>query len=143
MSVLGFISAIAEPILGPIFGLVDKAVVNKDEALKIKAEIQNAMIEIQGKVLDAQKDIIIAEAQGDSWLQRMWRPMFMVLLMMSMVVSVIGGMLGYGDNIASGWDSISDNAWLVIQIGLGGYIGGRTVEKTAKTAVKWNSERKG
>jgi hypothetical protein len=143
MSFLGILGAIAKPILGPLFGIIDEAVLDKDKAAELKQEIQMAVLSIQEKTLESQRDIIVAEAQGESWIQRAWRPMFMVLLMVSMVVSVVGGMLGYGPAIASGWDSINDNAWLLMQIGLGGYIGGRTVEKTAKTAIKWNSERKG
>lgn len=142
MSFLSILGAITKPILGPLFGIIDQAVTDKDKAAELKQEVQMAVLSIQEKTLESQKDVIIAEAQGDSWLQRTWRPMFMVLLMSSMIVSVIGGMLGYGANIASGWDSINDSAWLLMQIGLGGYIGGRTIEKTAKTAIKWNSERK-
>ena len=137
MSFLGIISAIAEPILGPLFGIIDQAVPDKDLAVKLKADIQVAVLRIQEKTLESQKDIIVAEAQGESYIQRAWRPWFMVLLMVSMVVSVVGGMLGYGPNIASGWDSINDQAWLLMQIGLGGYIGGRTIEKTAKSVSTW------
>ncbi len=142
MSFLGILGAITKPILGPLFGIIDQAVTDKDKAAELKQEVQMAVLSIQEKTLESQKDVIIAEAQGDSWLQRTWRPMFMVLLMGSMIVSVVGGMFGYGANIASGWDSINDSAWLLMQIGLGGYIGGRTIEKTAKTAIRWNSERK-
>jgi predicted small secreted protein len=127
------IKAIAAPILQPLFGIIDQAVPDKDLAATLKADIQKAVIDVQIKTLESQRDIIIAEAQGGSWLQRTWRPMFMVLLMASLVVSVVGGMAGYGEDIAAGWDSINDSAWLLMQIGLGGYIGGRTVEKATKT----------
>lgn len=129
------IKTIAGPILAPIFGIIDQAVPDKDLAVQIKGDIQKAMIEVQAKTLDAQKAVIIAEAQGESWLQRTWRPMFMVLLMVSMIISVGAGIFGHGDLVRSGWDSINDNAWLLMQIGLGGYIGGRTIEKTVKAVA--------
>lgn len=135
MSFLGIVQAIAGPILAPVFGIIDQAVPDKDLAATLKADIQKAVIDVQLKTIESQKDIIVAEAQGGSWLQRTWRPMFMVLLMGSLIVSVVGGMLGYGADIAAGWDSINDSAWTLMQIGLGGYIGGRTVEKTAKTII--------
>jgi hypothetical protein len=134
---LGLVAEIGASILGPLFGIIDQAVPDKDLAAKLKADIQVAVLRIQEKTLESQKDIIVAEAQGESPLQRMWRPAFMILLMVSMVVSVVGGMLGFGDNIAEGWNSINDNAWLLMQIGLGGYIGGRTIEKTAKSVITW------
>lgn len=156
MSFGGIIKAIAAPILAPIFGIIDKAVPDKDLAAQLKADIQRAVIEVQVKTLESQRDVIIAEAQGESWLQRTWRPMFMVLLMASLIVSVVGGMAGYGEDIAAGWDSINESAWLLMQIGLGGYIGGRTVEKVVgattgvgiiqrakdKLPIAWKSERR-
>ncbi len=135
MSFMGVIEAIAAPILQPLFGIIDKAVPDKDLAVKLKSDIQMAVIQIQEKTLESQKEVIIAEAQGESPLQRNWRPIFMVLLMGTIILSLVGGIFGFGDRIASGWDAINDNAWLLMQIGLGGYIGGRTVEKTAKTVA--------
>jgi hypothetical protein len=134
---LGLVAEIGSSILGPLFGIIDQAVPDRDLAAKLKADIQVAVLRIQEKTLESQKDIIVAEAQGESTLQRVWRPSFMILLMVSMVVSVVGGMAGYGNNIASGWNSINDEAWLLMQIGLGGYIGGRTIEKTAKSVITW------
>lgn len=139
MSFLGIIEAVAAPILQPLFGLIDQAVPDKDLAVKLKTDMQLAVLKIQEKTLESQKEIIVAEAQGESPLQRNWRPAFMVLLMASLVFSLVGGMMGLGDRIADGWDAINDNAWLLMQIGLGGYIGGRTVEKTAKEVIKWKT----
>lgn len=141
MSVLGIINAIAGPILAPLFGVIDQVVPDKDLAVKLKTDIQLAVLRIQEKTLDSQKDIIVAEAQGESAIQRGWRPAFMILLMVSMVISVAAGVFGYGDAVGAGWDSINDNAWLLMQIGLGGYIGGRTIEKTAKSVISWKTPR--
>ena len=135
MSFIGVIGAIAKPILAPIFGLIDKAVVDKDEALKIKSELEGAVVEIQKVTLEGARDIVIAEAQGESWLQRNWRPMFMVFLMFFIGSSVIAGAFGYGAEVKAGWDAIPQPAWTLSQIGLGGYIGGRTVEKVTKTVT--------
>ena len=132
MSFLGIIGAIAEPILAPIFGLIDKAVPNKDLAAQIKADMQTAVIEVQKQTLESQRDIIVAEAQGESWLQRSWRPLFMCFLMFFIGSSVIAGAFGYGEAVAAGWNAIPQPAWTLSQIGLGGYIGGRTVEKVTK-----------
>ena len=135
MSLIGVVGAIAKPILAPIFGLIDKAVVDKDAALQIKAQLEGAVVEIQKVTLEGARDIVIAEAQGESWLQRCWRPLFMVFLMFFIGSSVIAGAFGYGDAVKAGWDAIPQPAWSLAQISLGGYIGGRTVEKVTKTVT--------
>ena len=136
------IAALVGGLLGKVFGTVDKYVTNKGEAVKLKAELKMAFVDVEKQLIEAPASIIIAEAQSESWITRTWRPIFMILLMGSMVVSVIGGMAGYGLNIAAGWDSINDKAWLIMQIGLGGYVGGRTIEKTAKIIAPMIKRRK-
>jgi hypothetical protein len=70
--------------------------------------------------------IITAEAQGDSWLQRNWRP----LTMLVMVGCVAAHWLGFTpkgltpDEVTGLLD--------IVQVGLGGYVVGRSVEKTMK-----------
>ena len=69
--------------------------------------------------------MIRTEAQGESWLQRNWRP----LTMMVFVGLIVGKWLGY---TAPG---VSEDLELrllgLIEIGLGGYVIGRSVEKVA------------
>ena len=135
MSFIGIVQAIAGPILAPLFGVIDKAVPDKDLAIQLKADIQTAVLSIQEKTLESQRDIIVAEAQGESYIQRSWRPWFMVFLMFFIGSSVIAGAFGFGAEVKAGWDAIPQPAWSLAQIGLGGYIGGRTVEKVVKTAT--------
>ena len=69
--------------------------------------------------LAAQAAIVSAEAGGASWLQRNWRPITM-LSFLGLVVADAFGMLAF---------RLADQAWLLLQIGLGGYVVGRSVEK--------------
>lgn len=135
MSFLGIIDAIAAPILGPLFGIIDQAVPDKDLAVRLKADIQTAVLKIQEKTLESQKEIIVAEAQGESYIQRTWRPWFMVFLMVNIAFSMIAGVFGYASQITDAWASIPDPAWTLMQVGIGGYIGGRTIEKVAKSVA--------
>ena len=52
---------------------------DKDEANKLKFQIQRQFIETKSSELEAQAKIVLAEAQG-SWLHRNWRPLLMVVL---------------------------------------------------------------
>lgn len=125
------IEALAAPVLGPLFGIIDQAVPDKDLAVRLKADIQTAVLDIQKATMQAQADIIKAEANSQSWLPRNIRPLFLLFLLISMVASVFMGALGYGEALAVGWASIPQSAWTLMQIGLGGYIAGRSIEKVA------------
>ena len=82
---LSFLSAI--PVVGKIIegviNLVDKAVLDKDEAAKIKAELSKLAFtqdhEQWVKMIEEQSQIIQTEAQG-SWLRRSWRPILMFVI---------------------------------------------------------------
>ena len=62
--------------------IVDDLVPDKDLAAKLKKELNQRMMDIAHNefvsLLKAQSDIITAEAKGDSWLQRNWRPVTMI-----------------------------------------------------------------
>lgn len=71
--------ALIGPLLTGILGIVDKAVEDKDQASAIKAKLNELAVTGGMKELEAAAKIIVAEAQGDSWLQRNWRPLLMVM----------------------------------------------------------------
>src|SRR3972149_3398194 len=45
-----------------------------------KAELQMKLAELDRAVMEAQSSVVIAEAQGQSWLQRNWRPLLMLVI---------------------------------------------------------------
>ncbi|MBI9081933.1 MAG: hypothetical protein JEY79_19605, partial [Pseudodesulfovibrio sp.] len=57
----------------------------ESKLLDLQAQAQDAST----KLVEAQASIIVAEAQGESWLQRNWRP----VLMMSIVAIVVNNYL--------------------------------------------------
>ena len=62
---------------GKVLDIVDDVVEDKDEANRLKFEIQRQLIENKSSELEAAAKIVLAEARG-SWLQRNWRPLLMV-----------------------------------------------------------------
>ena len=89
---------------------------------KYAAELKQAEIE-------ASRDVIIAEAKGESWIQRSWRPVAMLTLLGLIVWTVVPASV-FDLNLQ--WDAIPDKAWSLLTVGIGGYIGARTVEKVVK-----------
>ena len=59
---------------GKVLDIVDDVVENKNEANRVKFEIQRQLIENKSNELESAAKIVLAEAQG-SWFQRNWRPL--------------------------------------------------------------------
>ena len=78
-------------------------------------------LQLEQQQLAASARLIAAEAGGRSWLQRNWRPIIM-LSFLALVIADSCGLLAF---------RLSDAAWTLLQIGLGGYVVGRSVEKIA------------
>lgn len=110
----------------PITDLIDSLVTTDDEKAKAKAQlqiIQNSLTEkllnYENELLKSKTKIIEAEATGQSWLQRNWRPITMLTFLILVCLDSFG-LLAF---------RLSNDAWTLLQIGLGGYVVGRSAEK--------------
>ena len=119
------------PVLGPILNdLVGSLFPNaEDEAKRIAAQnqIQIALFQRAAAIESAAADIVKAEVQGESWLQRNWRPILML---------VFAGLLvarWFGFAAPNLHDVEYAKLWDIVELGLGGYVIGRSVEKVAPT----------
>ena len=122
---LGLLSKLIEPV----FGVIDKAVPDKDLAQKLKHDVQTAMIAQESTFVQAARDVVVSETQGN-WLQRSWRPIIML-----MFAAVIGNNFGLAPYVEAFGGvavvlEIPDGMWTLLTIGMGGYVVGRTFEKT-------------
>jgi len=128
---IGLLSSIAAPLLSGLFSAVDQVVEDKDQAALLKNNLQTLVLQGQMKEVEAAMKIVIAEAQGGSWIQRSWRP----LTMLTFVALIVARWLGF---TAPGITTEVELALFeIIKIGLGGYVVGRSVEKGIKV---WKSE---
>jgi hypothetical protein len=120
---LGILGAVA-PMVKTLFNTIDKTIENKAEAEKIKQSIQQQLLSGQLKELEAQAQIITAEAKG-GWLQRNWRP----LLMLVFAGLVVAHWFGFtAPNIP---ESVQNSLLNIVLVGVGGYVVGRSGEKIA------------
>lgn len=125
-------------ILGPVLGIIDKAVPDKDLREKLKAELTREALDADSELNKAAASIIIAEAQGESAAQRNWRPHLMYLIMGLLVfngavVPLVSAIWDIELPVLEAWSAIPSEMWTLLQIGLGGYIVGRSGEKIAKS----------
>lgn len=110
---------------GKVLDIVDDVVEDKDEANKLKFEIQRRLIESKSQEMESAAKIVLAEAQG-SWLQRNWRP----LLMVTFAALVVAHWFGLtASNIP---ESVQNSLLNIVMIGVGGYVVGRSGEKIAE-----------
>jgi hypothetical protein len=122
------------PLMNGIFGIIDKVVEDKDQAANIKHSIATMGHDEFLAMLKSTTSIITAEASG-SWLSSSWRPITM-LIFLAMVVS-----WWFGYTPPNVTETLVLELFGLIKIGLGGYVIGRSVEKTAKTIVGYMKER--
>ena len=126
---MNLISKALNSLIGPLFSVIDKAVTDKDEANRLKQEIQSQLIESENSIVKAQIQVILAEAQGESWLQRNWRPLLMVVIVAIignnyLIAPYLSAMFGVGLQL-----DLPERLWDIMTIGVGGYVGARTADK--------------
>ncbi|MAY70788.1 MULTISPECIES: 3TM-type holin [Halomonas] len=130
---MNLIGNILTTVAGPIFDVIDQAVEDKDQANRLKAEIQRRLIDQQDAALQASMKVILAEATGESWLQRNWRPLLMTVIVAIvgnnyLIAPYLGAMFGVGLQL-----ELPDALWNLMTLGVGGYIAGRSGEKIIGT----------
>lgn len=132
---MGVFGALIGPLSNVLSDVLDRFFPNKEEAAKIKHEFMMEALKAQSTIDAAAAEIIKAEAQGESPAQRNWRPHLMYLIMLLMVFNgVVVPLVDVAFNvqlpILQAWNSIPTEMWNLLMIGLGGYVVGRSVEKT-------------
>lgn len=133
---MGAIEILAS-IFGPVKELIEHVIPNASDKVKAQTALfesqltlANKMLEYESQLLEAQSRVITAEATGQSWIQRNWRPVTMLVFLFLVVMDSFGILP----------NRLSNEAWLLLQIGLGGYVAGRSIEKVLP---KLKSEAKG
>ena len=113
-------------VIKEIGKVIDNLFTTDEERIKAKNEVFKVLQEQQLELQKLQTEIILAEANGN-WLQRSWRP----ILMLSFGFIVI-----YVKFIAPLFSlpipPLENEFWDLLQLGIGGYVVGRSVEKVAK-----------
>ena len=129
------IGALLNLINGPIGTIIDKVVPDKTLRDQLKHDLAQAALHQDTEFMKAASAIIIAEATGEGAAQRNWRPHLMYLIMAllvwnGVVVPLIAAFTGSHIPVLQAWEAIPEQMWTLLSTGLGGYIVGRSVEKS-------------
>jgi len=137
MGLFSFIPIIGN-VIDDIFKAIDKSTLNKDEALKVKSELQKAVTQLDynkyQSELEAKVKTVLAEEQGKSWLQRNWRPIlaltFVFIIANNYIIAPYIKMLFGIDKMVM--LPIPPDMWGLLKLSLSGYIVGRSLEKVSE-----------
>lgn len=110
------VAAIASALVPQITEILSKGIDAKGDAERIAKEL--AIVA---------SSVVVSEAQGESWLQRSWRPLVMIWF------SILIGVYWFGFVPANMPVPAINDLFNLVQLGLGGYVIGRSGEKIAKT----------
>ena len=114
-----FSGSLVKDVLGGLDGLIT----SKEERMQAEIALKQIFATKELELQKMQADIIIAEASGN-WLQRSWRPILMLSFGFIVIyVKFIGPLFGLTI------PPLEDEFWNLLQLGIGGYVIGRTGEK--------------
>lgn len=130
---MGFFST----LIGPITQIINKVIPDKAAQQAAAAALQQMQESDEAKAIEDQLQLqlaamanIQAEAKGESWLQRNWRPL------MAMFFGGLVGAYWFGYTAKNLTQETVDHLFSLVQMMIGGYTIGRSVEKIAPHAVQ-------
>jgi hypothetical protein len=125
---MSFLDLIAG-IFKPAAELIDELHTSEEEKLKqqrrlleIQALVLDSSLQYEKEMMTSRAEIINSEAKSEHWITATWRP----ITMLTFLALAVGDSLGWLPN------PLRDEAWMLLQIGLGGYVVGRSAEKVIK-----------
>lgn len=119
----------SKDVIGAVGKVIDDLFTNDEERIKAKNEVLRILKEKELELQKMQTNIILEESKGN-WLQRSWRPILML---------GFGFIVMYNKFFAPAFSlpnaELEGEFWNLLQLGIGGYVIGRSAEKIAKEVI--------
>ena len=144
----GLIGTIISALSGPLGTVADRYFDNKDDAAAFKNAVELEVLKNAKSIEDTAGQVILAEAKSEHWLTSSWRPLMMVIFVAVIAIHIL--VVPYiltpilwllGSPIPELMD-IPEQVWTLLTIGIGGYVGGRSIEKATKSVAEIVSNKK-
>jgi Holin of 3TMs, for gene-transfer release len=126
---IGSIFKPAAELIDNIHTSEEEKLVQKGAMLNTQVKLLEYALEYEQEQLKAKTEIIVAEAKSESWITRNWRP----VTMLSFVASILGYWFGLTPDTIP--PEAVDSMFTLVQIGLGGYVVGRSAEKVVPPII--------
>ena len=114
------------PVIGDV---LDKVIPDPKAQADAKVKLMELAQKGEFAEMNARADIIKAEAASESWLAQSWRP----ILMLTFGALIVARWMGFAAPGISDEEIIK--LWDIVELGLGGYVIGRTAEKIVPQVV--------
>lgn len=133
LPILKLMAPIAAGVIGDILGKQERGEITQAEA---DANIATAMADAEKEIVARQSEVVTAETKSEDWLTRNWRPLVALTSFFSYWYVIVA----YPHLVAWKWISADigfgevglENLFWLTATCVGGYIGGRSIEKIAK-----------
>ena len=120
------------PLLNTVFKSIEKSIPDKDLQEKLKADLNMQLLTSGTEELKASARIVEAEAKAGLFASS-WRPLLMYVMIFILIINyIIAPMVKAVFGVSIGFDLPTD-VFTLLQIGLGGYVVGRSAESVART----------
>lgn len=122
-TIVNGIAQIGGKIIDRLWPDPEQAAKAKIELFKLQQSGELAMLAADTDLRKAAADIIQSEAKSESWLTRTWRP----ITMLTFTTLIVARWMGFAAPNLSEAEYLK--LWDIVELGLGGYVVGRSVEK--------------
>ena len=106
-------------VTASIGGVIDSLSTSDKEKLEAKAKLTEIVTGKLAELASYQKEVLVTELKGN-FLQKSWRPIIMLAFGTIVIVACF-----YNVKL----NKVPEEFWGLLKIGIGGYIGGRSLEK--------------
>ena len=125
---------------GPISKVLDAYIKDTELRRKLQADLEVNLTNHLGKSLELEQAVVLEEVRSEHWLTRSWRPILMLsllgfLVFVGIVLPLADMIVGYSLTFNPRWQALPPQFWDFLSIGVGGYIGGRSLEKIAGQVI--------
>ncbi len=126
---------LARVVLDAVESIRERRLDEAEAVVEMERVIAAAIERVAAAELAARRDVLLVELGGESRLQRHWRPIVALAGFFSYwyVIIIIPHLVGFGlmPPMQFGERGLENLFWIVI-VSVGGYIGGRSLEKVAR-----------
>jgi hypothetical protein len=125
---------------GPVAKVLDAVIKDQELRRTLESELQGKLAAHLGKTQELEQAIVLAEIKSEHWLTRSWRPGLMLVLtgflvLVGLVLPLLDALTGVPVPFNPRWNALPPQFWDFLSVGVGGYIGGRTLEKVAGQVI--------
>ena len=122
-----------DKLIGPVSGLLDKVIPDKDQAAKLAHEIATMSDKHAQELAMAQLEILKADAKGN-WFQASWRPLIGWICGISLGINYMVAPIAMG--VGVGIPHAEMSVMMPLLLGMLGTSGMRSFDKLKKTDSK-------